>query len=229
MPRRKTAPEPVQAQATVPSIDVAEIVHSVVSQLSEKLGNGGTKLDERLSEINQAQHDSREESIRLGAKLEEVGRAVGEIKPSISALGTRIQEVERNVGKPCPFHDLTVRQVEGVAGLQKQCAATDLKLAELSQKHVGLTDMHTATTTRIGLDIAGIQSSIGSLGAQVNGLTAAVTTLKDTGGETKDWVKYIIISVMTVVFTVLTVKLVDWISPHQHASSAEKVEAVASK
>lgn len=221
MPRTK--------QAAAPQFDIDEVVRGVVAKLTDQLGNGGTKLDDRLTEITTSLQDAKEEAIRSGAKLDEVGRVVGEIKPSISALGSRIQEVERNVGKPCPFHDLTVRQVEGVAGLQKQCAATELKLAELSQKHVGLTDLHTATVSRVSTDITTLQGSIGGLSDKVGSLTNAVTAMRDSGSDTKDWVKYIIISIMTVVFTMLTVKLVEWVSPSQYSPAHEKVEAVSSK
>lgn len=218
-------------QASAPSlIDQTELVEAVVSKLADRLGNGGTKLDTRLTEIAQCQQEMREDSIRVAGKLDEVSRVVGEIKPTLSTMTTRIHEVERNMGKPCPFHDMTVKQVEGLSELQKQHTATELKVAELSQKHSGLAEMQAAFGARMGADVSAIQSSIGAIRTEVGQLTTTVGALSATGSDTKDWVKYFIIALLTITFTILTNVVTNWVrGDDSHPTSTKtKTEAVVS-
>jgi hypothetical protein len=167
----------------------------------------------------------REDSIRAASKLDEVSRAVAEIKPTLATMTTRIHEVERNVGKPCPFHDMTVKQVEGFSELQKQHTATELKVVELSQKHSGLVEMHAAFGARMGADVSAIQSSIGAIRTEVGQLTATVGTLSATGSDTKDWVKYFIIALLTITLTVLTNAVTNWVRGDSSPPASTKTEA----
>ena len=140
-----------------------------------------------------------------------VVRSSWDIKPTLATMTTRIHEVERNMGKPCPFHDMTVKQVEGLAELQKQHTATELRVAELGQKHTGLTEMQAAFSARMGADVSAIQSSIGAIRTEVGQLTTTVSTLSATGSDTKEWVKYLIISLLAITLSVITNVITDWV------------------
>lgn len=207
------------------SIDTTALVESVVDKLAERLGNGGTKLDTRLTEISQCQQDMREDSIRNAGKLDEMSRAVGEIKPTLATMSSRICEVERNIGKPCPFHDMTVKQVDGLVELQKQHTVTELKVAELSQKHSGMNEMQASFSARMGADVSAIQSSIGAIRTEVGQLTTTVSTLSATGSDTKDWVKYLIIAVLAITFSVITNVITDWVKSSR--THSDKVASIA--
>lgn len=218
-------PKP-KVQPLAPSlIDTASIVSAVVDQLADRLGNGGTKLDSRLTEIAKCQQDMREDSIRVSGKLDEVSRQVSEIKPTLSAMTSRMQEVEKSIGKPCPFHEMTVKQTEGIADLQRAHAVTEARLTELSNKQSSLSEMQTAIAARMGADVNSIQTSTGALRVEVGQLSSKVDSLKESGGDTKEWVKYLIIALISIVFSVITAKVIGWTS--NGPRSSDKAVAVS--
>ena len=86
-----------------------------------------------------------------------------------------------------------------------------MRVAELGQKHTGLTEMQAAFSARMGADVSAIQSSIGAIRTEVGQLTTTVSTLSATGSDTKEWVKYLIISLLAITLSVITNVITDWV------------------
>lgn len=203
----------LQDRTSTDSEILERTLSTFVDKLAEKIGNGGTKLDERLTKIAELQQQNREETIQVREKVQNLHDVVMEdIKPSIKRLDDQIQHVEYNVGKPCAFHETITKQLTKLSELE-------LKYTELQQKHNNLKEQVENSERRVVADIAGLgnklSSEISSLKIDVESvkrdssqIKTSLEVVSESGKDTKQWTKYIVTSVVSMVFAVATSGLI---------------------
>ena len=178
------------------SINIPELLDSLTDRFAERIGNGGSKLDTRLSRMEDIQTGIKEDIVSLKVSTGILTDSVKDIRSDIGSLNVQVTQVAKKADEPCPFH-------AGISSAASTVPMVTKDVAVIQSEYLGLCRRIDTFMGVVDVTRKQDQENHEQTQKQLTDIQKDVESLKRGDRDNSKIVTYFIMGAVGIVFSIL--------------------------